>query len=176
MKLLKLAAAMLLSAAAVFAEDPATFSVGAFAFTRPAEWTWVPVNSPMRKAQLKVPGAEPAQSAEIVFFHFGNGGAGGVQANAQRWLRQFESKPGVEKIEPRDLGGTAVTLVSTEGTYNSGMPGGPTTPLADQALLGAILDHADGSVFVKMTGPVALVKASREKFIAFITAAAGAKQ
>ena len=39
---------VLLPAAFARADDPATFEVGDLTFTRPAEWKWVPVNSPMR--------------------------------------------------------------------------------------------------------------------------------
>jgi hypothetical protein len=153
------------------AEEPATFPVGGLTFTRPAEWKWVPVSSPMRKAQLQVPGASADQAADVTFFYFGESGGGGVEANAQRWLKQFSGKPGAEKVEPQEINGTKVTLVTTEGTFASGMPGGPATPLENQALLGAIIEHPDGLVFVKMTGPVATVKAAREKFLAFLKTA-----
>ena len=119
------------------AEDPASFPVGGLTFTRPADWKWVPVNSPMRKAQLSVPGADAAKVADITFFHFGEGGAGGIEANAQRWLKQFTGKAGAEKIDPQEIGGVKVTLVSTEGTFNSGLPGGASKPLENHALLGA---------------------------------------
>ena len=148
----------LFSALTLRAEDPATFEVGGLTFTRPAEWKWVEVSSPMRKAQLKVPGAKPEQSADIVFFHFGAGAGGDIKANADRWLAQFKGAEGASKIEPLDVQGTKVTLVSTEGTFSSGMPGGPATPLENQALLGAIIEAAQGNVFVKMTGPADLVK------------------
>jgi hypothetical protein len=161
MKRLVALALSLSCTAQLFAEDPAKFTVGAFEFQRPSAWAWVPVTSSMRKAQLKVPGATPEASAEVTFFHFGPGGGGGTQANIQRWLGQFQSAEGASKVEPQDIGGTKVTLVSTEGTYASGMPGGPTTPLTGYALLGAILESADGDVFVKMTGPASLVKDSR---------------
>ena len=155
------------------AEDPAAFEVGSFKFQRPTDWEWVPVTSPMRKAQLKVPGSDPKSAAEITFFHFGQGQGGDVQSNAQRWLRQFKSKEGAEKVEPLDTaGGAKTTLVSTEGTFASGMPGQPTTPMENYALLGAILEDQGGAVFAKMTGPTATVKGAREKFIAFIKAAA----
>ena len=162
--------------ALVRAEDPATFPVGGLTFTRPADWKWVPVNSPMRKAQLAVPGADASKSADLTFFHFGEGGAGGVEANAQRWLKQFSGKAGAEKIEPQEIAGVKVTLVSTEGTFTSGMPGGEAKTLENYALLGAMIENPEGLVFVKMTGPVETVKASREKFIEFIKTALTAKK
>ena len=158
------------------AEDPVTFPVGGVTFTRPADWRWVPVNSPMRKAQLAVPGADAEKTADITFFHFGEGGGGGVEANAQRWLKQFSGKSGVEKIEPQEIEGVKVTLVSTEGTFTSGMPGGEAKPLENHALLGAMIENPGGLVFVKMTGPVETVKSSREKFLGFIKTALAAKK
>jgi hypothetical protein len=171
MKKLPILLVALLSALTLRAEDPATFDVAGLTFTRPADWKWVETTSPMRKAQLKVPGAQPEQAADIIFFHFGAGAGGDVKANADRWLGQFKSAEGASKVEPMDVRGTKVTLVSTQGTFNSGMPGGPTTPLENQALLGAIIEGAQGNVFVKMTGPAELVKGSRERFLTFITTA-----
>ena len=158
------------------AEDPATFPVGGLTFTRPADWKWVPVNSPMRKAQLTVPGADAAKVADITFFHFGEGGAGGVEANAQRWLKQFTGQAGAEKIEPQEIAGVKVTLVSTEGTFTSGMPGGAAKSMDNYALLGAMIENPEGLVFVKMTGPLETVKSSREKFLEFLKTAVAAKK
>ena len=158
------------------AEDPATFPVGGLTFTRPADWKWIAVNSPMRKAQLQVPGADAAKFADITFFHFGEGGAGGVEANAQRWLKQFSGKAGAEKIEPQEIAGVKVTLVSTEGTFTSGMPGGPAKAMDNYALLGAMIENPEGLVFVKMTGPADTVKGAREKFMDFLKTAVTAKK
>jgi hypothetical protein len=53
------------------------------------------------------------------------------------------------------------------------MPGGPTTPLENYALEGAILeDPQNGDVFVKMTGPAALVASATPTFREMIRAAA----
>ena len=161
----------LCSAVVLRAQDPATFEVGGLTFDRPTDWSWVPVSSPMRKAQLKVPGAKPTESAEITFFYFGEGGGGDVKANAQRWVNQFHGPEGAAKIDEQKIGGLNVTIVSTEGTFSSGMPGGPTTALENYALVGAIIEDKEGNVFVKMTGPAGLVKESQKKFVAFITAA-----
>jgi len=65
-----------------------------------------------------------------------------------------------------------ITFAITDGTFSSGMPGGPTTPMEGYALCGAILESAAGNVFVKMTGPGAVVKASTEAFKKMITDAA----
>jgi len=148
------------------AETPATFKVSEFTFTRPAGWEWVASTSPMRKAELKVVDAKKKAEAEVVFYHFGPGNAGGTQANAERWFRQFEEPR--EKINAKTeevtVGKHKVTYVSAEGTYKSGMPGGPQTPMPDYALAGAIIEAEQGSVFVKLTGPKDLTKAAMADF------------
>jgi hypothetical protein len=175
MKRLALLALSLICVAALRAEDPTTFPVGGLTFQRPAEWAWVPVSSPMRKAQLKVPGAKPEDAADITFFHFGSDGGGDVQSNAQRWVSQFRGGDSAAKIETQVIGDAKVTFVTTEGTFSSGMPGGPQTVMENYALLGAIIEHPAGNVFVKMTGPAALVKSSRKKFLDFLGTALPAK-
>src|SRR2546425_9713906 len=86
------------------ADAPATFKVSEFTFTRPASWEWVEVNSPMRKAQLKVTDPKTKAGADVIFFHFGKGDGGGTKANVERWFGQFK--------EPRDQ----IQAKSEEGT------------------------------------------------------------
>jgi hypothetical protein len=147
-----------LYAGALLADSPATFKVSEFTFTRPAGWEWVEVTSPMRKAQLKVVDAKTKASAEVIFFHFGSGSGGGTKANVDRWLGQFqEPREKINaKIEETTIGKHKVTYVQAEGTYKSGMPGGPQFSMAGYALAGAIIEADEGSVFVRMTGPKAL--------------------
>jgi len=157
---------LLFTPAARTADAPAAFKVGEFTFTRPASWEWVPVSSTMRKAQLKVVDAATKGEAEVVFFHFGPGNAGGTQANVERWFRQFaEPKEKIgAKSEEVTVGKHKVTYVQAEGTYKSGMPGGPQTPMPNHALVGAIIEAGEGNVFVKMTAPKPLTKAATDAF------------
>ncbi len=92
-----------------------TFTVGDFTFAKPASWTWTEPSSSMRKAQLTVKDAAGKETAEVVFFQF-EGGAGGAQANIDRWLSQFEEPKEKlnSKIEEVSLGKTKVTYVSAE--------------------------------------------------------------
>ncbi|MBI5772410.1 MAG: hypothetical protein HZA89_01535 [Verrucomicrobia bacterium] len=158
--------APLFLALALAAAAPATFKVSEFTFARPAAWEWVEVSSSMRAAQLNVPAADGREPGEVVFFHFGAGGGGGTKANVDRWLSQFQEpreqlKP---KIEEKTVGKTKLTYVHAEGTYSSGMPGGPKVAKPDHGLYGAIVEGAEGSVFVRMTGPKALVKSALGDF------------
>lgn len=153
------------SVAAPAADAPATFKVGELSFSRPEKWEWVTVQSQMRKAQLKVP--NPAgEAGEVIFFHFGPGNGGGTQSNVDRWFRQFQgTRDEIKaKTEEGKAGSAKVTYVFAEGTYLSGMPGGPQTPKPGSALAGAIVEDPAGSVFVKYTGPKALVQGSVGEF------------
>ena len=151
------------------AADPATFTVGAFTFKRPAAWTWVALPpSSMRKAQLRVPDpANPAgPGAEVVFFNFGAGQGGDVNGNISRWIGQFDKPEALQPVvESANIKGTKVTRVRVDsGTFSSGMPGGPTTAMANYGLYGAILESPQGNIFIKMTGPAALVNAAAADF------------
>jgi hypothetical protein len=147
---------------ALAAEAPTTFQVSEFTFKRPPAWEWIDTTSTMRKAQLKVLSADKKESAEVVFYYFGQGGGGGTQANIDRWLSQFqEPKDKINaKVDEVTVAKRKITYVQAEGTYLSGMPGGPKTPQPNTMLLGAILESESGNVFVKLTGPAALTKAS----------------
>ena len=148
------------------ADAPPTFEAGDFKFTRPSGWEWVPNTSPMRKAQLKVNDPAKKESAEVVFFHFGEGGGGGTQANIDRWLGQFQEPREKlnSKIETGTAAGRKVTYVQAEGTYLSGMPGGSKTPQPGTVLLGAIMESDKGNVFIRLTGPAKLATSARADF------------
>lgn len=154
------------------ADAPTTFKVSELSFARPSAWEWVPSQSQMRKAQLKVPN-KSGEAGEIVFFHFGPANGGGTQANVERWYRQFQGSK--EEIKARTEDGKAgdakVTYVFAEGTYMSGMPGGPQTPKPGFALVGAILEDPAGNIFVKFTGPKALVQDATAEFKKMVAAA-----
>ena len=160
----------LLSLAVVHAQD-AKFNVSAFTFTKPEGWEKTEPKSAMRKAQLQVPGKDGAGAAEVTFFFFGGGQGGGVRENVARWFSQFSGGKDVQKTEEQEMNGTKVTLVTTEGTMKASPISGVPNDMPDHALLGAILEHAEGPVFVKMTGPAATVKGAREPFLALVKSA-----
>ena len=98
---------------------------------------------------------EGSGKADVVFFYFGPGGAGGVAANVDRWLGQFK-EPKSElnpKVEEQKINGTKVTYVQAEGTFMSGAPFGPKSAVPGSLLFGVIVEGKQGPIFVKMTGP-----------------------
>ena len=147
------------------------FTVGNLTFTKPEKWTRVEIPAGMRAAQLEIKG-EQGQKAEVVFFNL-PGGGGGVQANIDRWLGMFEG--GKDKINAKTdkvkLEKGTITYVQAEGTYLSGMPGGPKTPQPGSMLQGAILEAPEPGIFIRMTGPAALVKSAQQDFRKMIESA-----
>lgn len=162
-----LSLAALVSAHAADAE----FQVSSFTFSLPEGWVKKEPRSPMRKAQLEVPGKDGAKPAEITFFHFGNGQGGDVNANVQRWFGQVAGSKDAQKTEEKEINGTKVTFVSAEGTLKASPMAGIPEDMPNAALHGAILEHTDGPVFIKMTGPAAVVNESKEKFLALVKSA-----
>ena len=156
-----------LTSFAVSAAAPGeSFKVGAFTFEAPEGWTKVTPSSPMRNAQLEV--ARGQEKAEVTFFHFG-GGSGSAADNVARWFGQFAGSEATRKTETLEVGGAKITFATAEGTFSSGMPGAATTPMNGYALCGAIIENPGGDVYVKMTGPAAVVKASAEALKKMVT-------
>ena len=157
---------------------PVSFTIGAFPFIRPSEWKWVIPSSAMRKVQLAIVSGEGR--ADVSFFTFGEGEGGTIQANVERWAKQFSSPEGTPvtaTTESRTIASVPVTFVSARGTFSAGMMDNSSTPSPGYALRGAIIESPTGStgssgdIFIKMTGPEKLVLKASPAFDAMITKA-----
>lgn len=148
------AGAMFLTQAAMAADE---FTVAGVTFTKPESWKKVAPSSSMRKAQFAI--EDGPKSAEVIFFYFGQGSGGSVDANINRWLGQFKELKDSKK-ETKKVGKRKVTYLSAHGTYMVGSFFGPKTPTPDYALFGAIVEGPQGSIFVKTVGPKKIVDAS----------------
>jgi hypothetical protein len=141
-----------------------TGSAAGIGWTVPAGWT-NGAGSSMRVATYHVPGAKGAEAGECAVFYFGPGQGGGVDANVQRWARQFKENPTPQR-EKRMVGDLSATLVDIEGTYLN--PGGGMMQSRgekpDYRLLGAIVEAPRGNVFFKLTGPQATIAAAKTAF------------
>jgi hypothetical protein len=143
-------------------------ALGPFSMVVPAGWTEKASTSSMRTAQFQL----PAQNGEgeVVVYHFGETGAGSVQANIDRWLGQFkqpDDKPSkdVAKIETAQLAGQEASLVSVSGRYVApAMPGGAPVDKPDQALVAAIVPSPKGPYYFRLVGAKSAVAAEEAKF------------
>ena len=111
-------------------------------FQAPSAWKSVPSTSQMRRATLKIDPVEGDDfPGELVVFAF-PGGAGSVDANIERWQKQFKDKDGnPPKIETKTVKGknVDVTRAETSGHYFPAQFGRPEPERPDARLLGAIV-------------------------------------
>ncbi len=143
-------------------------SAGGLTWTAPKAWPVAPPVSSMRVVTYGVPAAAgDPEGGEVAVFFFGPGQGGATKANVDRWLAQFQPEKGSAgpgKPVAMKVGAVNVTIVTTEGTYSSGMPGGPSMPKPGWALRGAIAEGPQGPVFFKMVGPKKTVHAAATAF------------
>lgn len=137
----------------------------------PAHWQPQPPASSFRLAQFLVPSAAGAAAGEAVVFHFGAGQGGSAAANIARWTSQFtgaDGKPVSPKGESFSVGGLRATLVELSGSYARGVGGVNSAPKANQMLLAAVVEAAEGNVIFQLHGDRATVEANRRAFIGMV--------
>jgi hypothetical protein len=127
----------------------------------PARWQLVPNANSMRIATYRVPRAPgDSDDAELSIVQAG----GSVDANAERWIGQFDSpSQRSAKRSTRKVGTLEVAIVEAQGTYSGGM-GKEGSSRAGWALLGAIVPTPNMPCFFKLTGPAKSVSAARGEF------------
>lgn len=167
------------STAAPEAEAPAaTAPTGPLTFNAQEGWIAETTTSGMRAAQFRLPAQEG--DAEVVVFFFGAGGAGGFQANLERWAGMFEQPDGSSSMDrvsesSRHVAGMAVREVSIEGNYSAEVPPGSGNRVRheDWALRGAMVDAPVGPYFIRLLGPADVVERYEPSFRAFISSLGG---
>lgn len=145
-----------------------TITAAGLTFAFPSTWQSTPPASSMRLAQAALPGG-----AELMVFHLGVGGGGGVDANFDRWVAQMEVAAGTTPVRDRfEAGALVVHLIDVSGTLlPSTMGTGPATPQPDSRLIGAVIEGPGGPWFFKATGPAAAVEAEKANLVAMLQAA-----
>ena len=132
----------------------------------PPNWKQSKTTSQFRLAQFQIPGDQANDDpAELVVYYFGGGPTGGVAANVQRWIDQFQ--PQGRKAElfsgKSELG--EYVLANISGTWKK--PDGP--PFAQKTIdkpgsrvIGVVLMMPKGDekeyFFLKLAGPDAVVQ------------------
>ena len=158
----------LISGANSRAADPASLKVGEFTFKAVDKWKTKEVPRMMSQGGFTLLTSDGTKTIDADFYHFGAGQGGDLEANVNRWKGQFQ--PGADgkevKLERTEVlyGKRKVTYVVITGTFLSGSPMGAKTPQPGSAMIGAILESGEGSVFVKFTGPEKEITASKETF------------
>ena len=85
----------------------------------PENWKQKPQVRDPRIVEFEVPPAgDDKEAGEFVVFYFGEQGAGGVEANVERWIGQFEEEGRKVKAVTGESTQGKYTLVDLTGTYN----------------------------------------------------------
>jgi hypothetical protein len=147
----------------------ANAAVAGVKWALPQRWTVLPPRQ-MRVVTYGVPAAEgDAEGGECGVFYFGNDQGGGVDANINRWISQFENSSTPARAS-KEVNGLKVATIQIAGTYLA--PGGPMMQSQgkkeNHRLLGAIVESPQGSVFFKFTGPAKTVAAAEGEFNSLI--------
>jgi hypothetical protein len=121
----------------------------------------------MRLLDCAVPGDPPASC--VVFF-FGPGGGGGVDANLERWEKQFQSSRPARRERLGQAKDVRAHLLDVQGTYVAETrPGsGERVNEQDWRLLAAVLEVPGGPLYLKLVGPRATVDDTESTFRAWI--------
>jgi hypothetical protein len=151
-----------------------TKAFAAFTLTVPKEWKESAPSGGMRAAQFAIAG-DAGKDAELVIYYFGNAGAGGVDANLERWYGQFEQPDGsatsarAERKEKK-VDGLDVTLAKASGTYVAAVQPGSSDKHneAGWALLAAIVQTDAGPYYFKLVGPGSTVTKAEPVFTGMI--------
>lgn len=148
---------------------------GGATFQAPKSWksTPTPPGNAMRRAQLTIPpSAGDADAGELVVFGF-PGDAGGVEANVERWRRQFQDDNGnppeakTRKVESK---AGPCTVVELAGRYVAPIRPGDleTFNKENYAMLGAIAILNDRSYFIRLVGPRKTLEDQRAAFVKLV--------
>ncbi len=141
--------------------------VAGITFSVPATWRRETPSSTMRAAQFGIPGGGNEKDGTVAVYYFGRDQGGGVAENVKRWQDQFTGPAGNPVAGPVtavEKNGLKVTIVTARGTYAPGMSMGQSTPEPGSSLWGAIVEGPQGNVFVKATGPAAVIERSLHDF------------
>ena len=187
--LLAISMAILLRAhSCLLAEESKILTAGGLSYVVPSVWQEVPVSSPMRKAQFKVPKAEgDLEDGELAVFYFGLDQGGDLESNIKRWAGQFRgpaevttyvgqpqsgAAPLPAEVKPevanQVVNGFNVSFISLQGTYLGGIPMQVALPKRDFAMKAAIVHGPQGNVFFKLVGPRKTVGKANDSFDALI--------
>lgn len=159
--------------------DDQNLALTGLTFTVPRDWVVKPIApGPFAaKAAFRIPVTGSDQGCAVRITHYPSM-KGKDDMNIDRWASQFRNSDGKPlsrdsgKVSKRDIadGKIRLTIAQFDGSMASGMSGsGSAQP--DQRLVAAIVDHAQGPHFVKVTGSIESMKKVHESIIAFLLTA-----
>jgi hypothetical protein len=137
------------------AEAPSPSDESPIAFDLPSGWKENPHPGQGRKMEFSAEGAEGSALVTLTVF---SSDAGGIAANIDRWRTQVGLEPLGDQAVVRSA--TPMTFVGTEGWLVEAIG-------RERAILGVIAITPGASLFLKMDGPPAVVRAQQTAFARF---------
>ena len=161
-----------------FTLDGKPMSIAGITFTPASEWQDFG-SSGMRAASYSYGPLEPDKdSATMAVFHFGKGQGGTIEANMDRWIKQFSLPDGRDPATAairydRQVAGYAAHVVTMFGIYNESVRPMSKEKVAREKyrMVAIIVEAPGGNVFFKLTGPDYTAKIMIEAFITMINQA-----
>lgn len=160
-----------LAISASFADEPAKtreVKIQDIKLNVPQSWKQEEPSSRLRAGQFAVPPVEgDKEPAELSIFFFG-GASGGVDANIERWVKQFTAEGRKQKLLTGQSPQGKYVLLDLSGTYNK--PVGPPMLGRTEAMPGArslsviLAVENKGNYFLRLTGPEKTVTEAAEAF------------
>jgi hypothetical protein len=151
-------------------------------FTKPEGWVKEEPGTMSRKAQFRLAKADnEVEDCEVVITHFPTmKGEEMDRMNIQRWLGQFSRADGGDisehaRIARMESGAVKLTAVDVSGNMGASPMSGIPTAQENYRMIAAIVDHADGPHFVKLTGPIDGVERWKASMFAFLQSATANK-
>lgn len=155
----------------VKAEDAAPAKLdlpgGKLVMNMPATWEQVQPRSGIVDMEFRAPKQAKEDAARITIMR----ATGGVEANVDRWVSQFEGvKKSDAKLDKKEVANSTVHIVDISGTFKDSMGGGPFAPgpvklRENHRMIGAIIETKDsGTIFIKMTGDQPIIEQLADGF------------
>ncbi|HEY2840773.1 MAG TPA: hypothetical protein VGJ26_16570 [Pirellulales bacterium] len=147
---------------------PKTFVIGdAYKMTAPEGWVAKQPRTKIVEHEFAVPAVKGDELDGRVTVM---GAGGSVEANIERWHKQFTQPDGSNtkdkaKLEKKKIAGQDVTIVDISGTYmDSPGPQAPGVERKDYRMLAAIVQTKSGNAFIKFYGPQKTVTENASAF------------
>jgi gluconolactonase len=134
----------------------------------PEEWKQKETAPGPRVAEFEVPPAgDDKEPGEFAVFFFGPQGAGGGEANVQRWVGQLDEDGRKVKIASGESSLGKYTLVDLTGSYNKsiGPPiAGKKKKLPGWRVINVFVETDAGPYFLKLDGPQKTIATVEDDF------------
>lgn len=152
----------ILNSLSLFSE---TFTKAGIQIQIPPQWSQTPPTSSMRAGEWKIPrSSKDSDDGEFVIFYFGIDQGGDTQSNINRWKNQVtnaQGAPAPSEITSKKIKDLLVTQIRSTGTYTgmSALPGVPPAVKSNYGFIGIVVEGgSEGNLFLRFTGPEALIK------------------